>query len=105
MGYLSSVWWRSGGALAILGLVVAIATVAGSAVLGADGVTRLLHLRAERQELGQAAVLRLQANAALRAEIARLRSDPKYLEALARRRLGLVKPDEVAYRFLDDGAR
>jgi cell division protein FtsB len=95
------VWWRSGGALAIIGLLVAIAAVASSAVLGSDGVTRLLHLRAERQELGQAAVERLQANAALRAEIARLRADPKYLEALARKRLGLVKPDEMVYRFLD----
>jgi cell division protein FtsB len=64
-------------------------------------VTRLLHLRAERQELGEAAVARLQENAALRAEITRLRSDPKYLEALARKRLGLVKPDEMVYRFLD----
>jgi cell division protein FtsB len=95
------VWW-SGGAAAILGLFVAIVTVAGSALLGSDGVTRLLHLRAERQELGQAAVLRLQENAALRAEIARLRADPTHLEGLARRRLGLVKPDEMAYRFLDD---
>jgi len=95
------VWWRSGAAAAIIGLLVAIVTVAGSALLGADGVTRLLHLRAERQELGEAAVERLQENAALRAEIARLRSDPKYLEALARKRLGLVKPDEMVYRFLD----
>ena len=44
---------------------------------------------------------RLQANAALRAEISRLRADPKYLEALARKRLGLVKHDEMVYRFPD----
>ena len=94
-------WWRSGGALAIIGLLVAIAAVASSAVLGSDGVTRLLHLGAERQELGRAAVERLQANAALRAEISRLRADPKYLEALARKRLGLVKHDEMVYRFPD----
>ena len=95
------VWWRSGGAGALVVLIVGIAAVAGSAILGSDGLTRLLHLRAERQELGQAAVERLQANAALRAEIERLRSDPKYLESLARKRLGLVKPDEMAYRFRD----
>jgi len=84
-----------------MGLLVAIAAVASSALMGSDGVTRLLHLRAERQELGQAAVERLQANAALRAEIARLRADPSYLEARARKRLGLVKPDEMVYRFVD----
>jgi cell division protein FtsB len=95
------VWWRSGGAVLTLGLLVAIVTVAASALVGSEGVNRLLLLRGERQELGEAAVRRLQDNAALRAEIARLRSDPKYLEALARERLGLVRPDEMVYRFLD----
>jgi cell division protein FtsB len=95
------VWWRSGGAAALVALIVGITALAGSAVLGSDGLTRLLRLRAERQELGEAAVERLQANAALRAEIERLRGDPKYLERLARKRLGLVKPDEMAYRFRD----
>jgi cell division protein FtsB len=94
------VGWRSGATLAILGLAVGIAAVAGSVMLGSDGVTRLLHLRAERQELGQVAVERLQANAALRAEIARLRADPDHLESVARSRLGLVKPDEMVYRFV-----
>lgn len=88
----------------ILGLLAAIVTVTCSAILGSDGVTRLLHLRAERQELGEAAVRRLQENAALRAEIARLRTDPEHLEALARRRLGLLKPDEMVYRFVDPDA-
>ena len=96
--------WRSGGAVLTLGLLVAIVTVAASALVGSDGVKRLLLLRAERQELGEAAVRRLQDNAALRAEIARLRSDPKYLEGLARERLGLVRPDEMVYRFLDADA-
>jgi cell division protein FtsB len=84
-----------------MGLLAAIVTVAASALMGSDGVSRLLLLRGERQELGEAAVRRLQENAALRAEITRLRSDPKYLEALARERLGLVRPDEMVYRFLD----
>jgi cell division protein FtsB len=82
-----------------MGLVLAIAAVAGSALLGDDGIARLVRLRAERQELGESAVRWLQANAALRAQIVRLRSDPKHLEALGRKRLGLVRPDEVIYRF------
>jgi len=93
------VWWRSGATLLMVGLLMAIAAVTGSALLGADGVNRLLHLRAERQELGEAAVRRLQGNAALRGEIARLRSDRRYLEEFARKRLGLVQPDETVYRF------
>jgi cell division protein FtsB len=98
------VLWRSGSAVLTVGLLVAIVAVAASALVGSDGVNRLLLLRGERQELGEAAVRRLQDNAALRAEIARLRSDPKYLEALARGRLGLVRPDEMVYRFLDPDA-
>jgi cell division protein FtsB len=98
------VLWRSGSAVLTVGLLVAIVAVAASALVGSDGVNRLLLLRGERQELGEAAVRRLQDNAALRAEIARLRSDPKYLEALARGRLGLVRPDEMVYRFLDPNA-
>lgn len=88
----------------MVGLVVAIAAVAGSALLGADGVTRLVRLRTERQQLGEAAVRRMQGNAALRAEITRLRSDRRYLEEFARKRLGLVQPDETVYRFVSPDA-
>jgi len=84
-----------------MGLLAAIVTVAASTLVGSDSLRRLLVLRAERQGIGEEAVRRLQDNAALRAEISRLRSDPKYLESLARERLGLVRPDEMVYRFLD----
>ena len=53
----------------MVGLLAAISAVTGSALLGTEGVNRLLHLRAERQELGESAVRRLQGNAALREEI------------------------------------
>ena len=38
-------------------------------------------------------------NRILTAEIRRLREDPKYLESVARRELGLVKANEIIYRF------
>jgi cell division protein FtsB len=79
--------------------MVGIAAVATSLLTGSDGVARYMALRAERQELGGAAVRRLQENTALRAEITRLRTDPRYLEAMARKHLGLVRPDEYVYRF------
>ena len=41
----------------------------------------------------------MQRNTRLRADITRLRTDDRYLEALARRQLGLVRPDETVYRF------
>lgn len=84
----------------MVGLLATIAAVTGSALLGADGVNRLLHLRAERQELGESAVRHLQSNAALREEISRLKSDRQYLEEFARKRLGLVRPNETVYQFV-----
>ena len=80
-------------------LLIAIVAVLGSLVLGHDGVPRLLGLRAERQRLGEQAVALLQQNAGLRDQIERLRTDDRFLEAMARRELGYVRPDEIVYRF------
>ena len=38
-------------------------------------------------------------NRLLVAEIRRIREDPKYLESLARKELGLIKENEIIYRF------
>ena len=80
-------------------LVLGIAAVTGSVLVGRNGVTQLLTLRGERQRLGQEAVALLERNAALRDEIQHLQSDDRYLESFARRELGLVRGDEVVYRF------
>ncbi|MCW5893502.1 MAG: septum formation initiator family protein [bacterium] len=78
---------------------ITIAAVAWSVLFGADGISRLLDLQAKRQELGSATVERMQENDTLRNEIEKLRADASHLEALARRQLGLVRADEVVYRF------
>jgi cell division protein FtsB len=80
-----------------LGLVIVLVTL--SALVGEHGVAHLVRLRGEQRELGRATFARLERNARLRTEIQRLRSDERYLEALARRQLGLVKPNETVYRF------
>lgn len=82
---------------AALGL--GIASVAVSALLGDHGVGHLLRLRDERRALAQATFALLDGNARLHAEIRRLRTDELHLEGLARRQLGLVRPDETVYRF------
>ncbi|TMB51035.1 MAG: septum formation initiator family protein [Deltaproteobacteria bacterium] len=85
---------------AALGL--AIAGVAASVLLGEHGVAHLLRLRAERRALGQTAFVLMERNARLRDEIHRLHTDDLYLEGLARRQLGLVRPNEFVYRFRRD---
>ena len=84
-------------------LVLAILGVAASALVGEHGVAHLLRLRAERRALGQLAFTLLHRNQGLRREIDRLRNDDLYLEELARRQLGLVRPGELVYRFRRDG--
>jgi len=84
-------------------LVLAIVGVAASAVVGEHGVAHLVRLRAERRALGQVAFTLMQRNQRLRREIERLRNDDLYLEELARRQLGLVRPNELVYRFRRDG--
>jgi cell division protein FtsB len=95
---------RSGvGQVLGIALVLASVGVAASVLFGESGIAHLLRLRAERRALGETAFTLLQRNAALREEITRLRSDDLYLEELARRQLGLVRPDEFVYRFRPPG--
>jgi len=47
-------------------------------------------------------------NKELIAEIRRLKGDPRYLESVARKELGLVRDNEIIYRFnkgLDDSGK
>jgi len=88
-----------GGQVLSAALVLAIVAVALSSLFGDDGVTHLLHLRTERQALGSTAFGLLERNQDIRRQIERLRGDDLYLEGLARRELGLVRPNEFVYRF------
>ena len=90
---------ETGGKVLTWGLVAVIVAVAGSALFGDDGITRLFQLRALRQELGEAAMASLRENEALRQQVQALRDDSLVLEAQARRQLGLVRPNETVYRF------
>lgn len=84
-------------------LLLATAIVAISAVFGRQGARHLARLRAERAAVADATFALLRGNARLREEIERLRRDERYLEQLARRQLGLVRPGELVFRFRDPG--
>jgi cell division protein FtsB len=91
-----------GGRILSAALVLAIVGVAASVVIGEHGVAHLMRLRGEHRGLADATFTLLQQNQALHREVERLRSDDLYLEELARRRLGLVRPNEFVYRFRAD---
>jgi cell division protein FtsB len=71
----------------------------GFALFGDRGILRAL--QAGRQKAALQEVVRQieAANAELRQEIESLRNDRRYLEAIARKELGMVKDDELVYQF------
>jgi cell division protein FtsB len=80
-------------------LVVAAGLIVATNLLAGDrGLPALLQSRREASRLtAQITALRAE-NAALAATIRALTSDPAAIEAVARRTLGLIKPDEIVVR-------
>jgi cell division protein FtsB len=80
-------------ALIFLGLVVAWLG------FGERGFIHLYRMDRERQTYQEKINQLERENRELLDEIQRLRSDREYVESLGRRELGLLKEDEVMYRF------
>jgi cell division protein FtsB len=68
-------------------------------VFGERGLLRIYHLNKDRQELHKKAEALKTENEELKREIEALKSDRRYLESIARRDFGPVRPNEVIYRF------
>lgn len=84
--------------LPIVPLLLALLLL-GFALFGDRGILRALQAGRQKAAL-QEEVRQLEAaSAELRQEIESLRGDRRYLEAIARRELGMVKDDELVYQF------
>jgi cell division protein FtsB len=70
-----------------------------STVFGDRGLVQLMRLQSEQRQLERVAFDLQQRNQKLRLRIDRLVSDDRYIERLARERLGLAKKDELIYRI------
>jgi cell division protein FtsB len=82
-------------------LFVLLAAVVYAFVLGDGGVIRIAMLQHERGGLDRR-IRELDHNASvLETEIARLDSDPFYIEKTGRERYGYIKPGEKVYRIVD----
>jgi cell division protein FtsB len=79
---------------AALTMVITLTTVFGN-----NGVLHLLQLRRQHEALADRAFRVVGHNKRLRHRIVRLQQDDAYLEAIARDKLGLVRDQEVVYRF------
>ena len=85
--------------------VALILIILGFALFGQKGILRTLQANRHQAELeaelrDQEATIRR-----LKEEIEALRSDPKYIESIARRELGMVKEDELVYQFSEESTQ
>jgi cell division protein FtsB len=89
--------------LALLGLAAAafvLLKLLLSLLLSDMGIFTLIDLHRTRSELQQEITDLREKNAALSGQVQALRSDPVYIEALARDQLGMVRPGEQVYRLV-----
>ncbi len=71
----------------------------GFALFGDRGILRAVQANRQKAALQEQVQQLEAANAELRQEIESLRNDRRYLEAVARKELGMVKDDELVYQF------
>jgi len=76
----------------------------GLGLFGDRGLISYHKLRRDRVKLEQDADQLRKENQSLRQKIELLGSDLKYLEKLARQKLGMVRPDEVIIKVPESGA-
>lgn len=85
--------------------LLAVLLLVGLALFGQRGIMKA-RLYAQQKATLEAELREVEAhNAALRKEIEALRSDRRYIETIARRELGMVKPDEIIYQFPASGEK
>ena len=68
-------------------------------VFGERGLLRIYHLSREKQEIAEKATEVKGENEKLKREIEALKTDRRYLESIARKDFGLVRPNEIVYQF------
>ena len=67
--------------------------------LGDNGLVELNRLRHTQQDIVEANARLTQENVQLYRAIDRLQSDSAYVENIARQELGMVRPDEMIFKF------
>jgi cell division protein FtsB len=68
-------------------------------VFGERGLLRIYHMKQEKQEIEKRLEELKTENEKLKREIEALKTDRRYLESIARKDFGLVRPNEIIYQF------
>lgn len=85
--------------LSIAGYIVISIYIIFSFVFSDLGLFKYFVMRGERDHLNNAISHLGSENKSLREEVTKLKTDPDYIESLARDKLGLVKEGETIYKF------
>lgn len=80
--------------------LIAILLILFFTVFGDRGLLHIHHLKQDQEDMLKRLNDMQRENELLKREIEALRTDRQHLESLARREFGLVKPNEVVYRFM-----
>jgi cell division protein FtsB len=94
-------WLRRESLALILG--AALVVVCLNCVIATHGLRDLLVLRHHRARLEAEREHEQTENRDLQATIEKLQSDDAYLQRLIRKELGFARPNELIYRFANDG--
>lgn len=68
-------------------------------ILGDNGMLELSRLQATRKQLAESNETLTRENMRLYRNIDRLQNDPVFVENVARRELGMIRSDEVIFKF------
>jgi cell division protein FtsB len=68
-------------------------------VFGDKGLLRIYELRQDKNKIDSRLAETRRENEKLKHEIVALKTDRHYVENIARREFGLVRPNEIIYRF------
>jgi cell division protein FtsB/cell division protein DivIC len=90
---------RSSGRRIPLVPVVIILLILGAGLFGEKGALRMLQARRQKSDLDRQVAEKQEVNRVLKQEINLLTTDRNYIEALARKELGMVGDGEVVYQF------
>ena len=87
--------------LPLVGAFIIMSLLAGTMFFSKDGLPRYFEMRENRQQVMDQIQQLKYINLAMEKDITRIQSDPQRLEELARNRLGMVRPGEVVYQFVE----
>ena len=71
-------------------------------VFGDKGLLRIYELKQDKNKIDSRLVETKLENEKLKHELAALKTDRRYLESIARKEFGLVRPNEVIYSFAQE---